>query len=183
MNDETKTQIVPDEVVMSKIHLIRGQKVMLDYDLAELYEIENKVLKQAVRRNMERFPPDFLFELTLAEYHSLRSQIVTLEKGRGKHSKYLTLAFSEQGIAMLSSILNSPKAIQMNIAIIRTFVFIRQYALTHKDLTEKLKELEIKYNQQFKDIYEALHYLLQNDKQQQTQSARKRIGYKLPDET
>jgi len=87
MNDETKTQIVPDEVVISKIHLIRGQKVMLDYDLAELYEIENKVLKQAVRRNMERFPPDFLFELTLAEYHSLRSQIVTLEKGRGKHSK------------------------------------------------------------------------------------------------
>lgn len=103
MNDETKTQIVPDEVVMSKIHLIRGQKVMLDYDLADLYEIENKVLKQAVRRNMERFPPDFLFELSLAEYHSLRSQTVTLEKGRGRHSKYLTLAFSEQGIARLNN--------------------------------------------------------------------------------
>ena len=109
MNDETKTQIVPDEVVMSKIHLIRGQKVMLDYDLAELYEIENKVLKQSVKRNMDRFPPDFLFELTFDEYHSLRSQFVTLEKGRGKHSKYLTFAFSEQGIAMLSSILNSSK--------------------------------------------------------------------------
>jgi len=183
MNDETKTQIVPDEVVMSKIHIIRGQKVMLDYDLAELYEIENKVLKQAVKRNMDRFPPDFLFELTFDEYHSLRSQIVTLEKGRGKHSKYSTFAFSEQGIAMLSSILNSSMPIQINIAIIRTFVFIRQYALTNKDLTEKLKELEIKYNKQFKDVYEALHYLLHKDKQQQSQSLRKRIGYKLPNES
>ncbi len=96
------------QTIQSKIYEIRGQKVMLDFDLAHLYATETKVLKQAVRRNMQRFPPDFLFELTKEEYQVLRSQIVTLEPGRGKYSKYTPFAFTEQGVAMLASILNSP---------------------------------------------------------------------------
>jgi hypothetical protein len=163
--------------IQSKIHETRGLKVMLDFDLAELYEVPTKVLKQAVKRNIERFPSDFLFEITREEYNFLRSQIVTLENGKGKHSKYLSYAFTEQGVAMLASVLNSPKAIEVNIAIVRAFVFVRQYALSHKDLTEKLKELECKYNKQFKDVYEALNYLLNKDKQEVKQKERKRIGY------
>lgn len=167
------------QAIQSKIYEIRGQKVMLDFDLAELYETETKVLKQAVRRNINRFPSDFMFELTKEEYHSLRSQYVTLENsGRGKYSKYLPFAFTEQGVAMLSSVLNSPKAIEVNIQVIRAFVFLRQYALSHKDLTEKLKELESKYNQQFKDVYEAINYLLQKGKQEDAHKERKQIGYK-----
>jgi len=151
---------------------------MLDFDLAELYETETKRLKEAVRRNIKRFPSDFMFELTPNENIALRSQIASLETGKGKHSKYLPFAFTEQGVAMLASVLNSPKAIEVNILIVRAFVFMRQYALTHKDLTVKLKELESKYNKQFKDIYEALNYLLNKDKQQIEQSERKQIGFK-----
>lgn len=150
-------------LIQSKIYEFRGQKVMLDFDLAELYETETKRLKEAVRRNIDRFPPDFMFELTRDEYNSLRSQIATLETGRGKYSKFNSFAFTEQGVAMLASILNSPKAIEVNIQIVRAFVFIRQYALTHKDLTLKLKTLETKYNKQFKDVYEALRYLMDKD--------------------
>jgi len=166
------------QIIQNKIYEVRGQKVMLDYDLAELYNTETKRLKEAVRRNFDRFPSDFMFELTRDEYIFLRTQIATLEPGRGKHSKFNPFAFTEQGVAMLASVLNSPKAIQVNIAIVRAFVFIRQYALSHKDLTDKLKELENKYNKQFKDVYEALNYLLQNDEQQKKQSERKRIGFR-----
>jgi hypothetical protein len=102
---------------------------------------------------------------------------VIVETGRGRHSKYLPLAFKEQGLAMLSGILNSAKAIEVNIAIMRSFVFIRQYALTHKDLTDKLTELENKYDTQFNDVYQALNYLLEKDKQETDQKERKRIGY------
>ena len=164
--------------IESKIYEVRGQKIMLDFDLAELYGTQTKILKQAVRRNIKRFPKDFMFEVTKDEYNVLRSQIVTLKNGRGKHSKYNPFAFTEQGVAMLSSVLNSPKAIEVNIQIIRAFVFIRQYALTHKDLTGKLKELESKYNKQFKDVYEAINYLLKKDKQEIEQNERKRIGFK-----
>lgn len=108
-------------VIQNKVYTLRGCKIMLDFDLAELYEIETKVLKQAVRRNIERFPDDFMFELTKEEYGFLRSQIVTLEKGKGRYSKYLPFAFTEQGVAMLSSVLNSYKAIQVNITIMRAF--------------------------------------------------------------
>lgn len=164
--------------IENKIYEVRGQKIMLDVDLAEMYETETKVLKQSVKRNITRFPTDFMFELTREEYNFLRSQIVTLEKGKGKYSKYLPFAFTEQGVAMLSSVLNSDKAIHVNIAIIRAFVFIRQYALTHKDLTNKLKELETKYNKQFKDVYEAINYLLKDDKQKKNQTERNKIGFK-----
>lgn len=141
------------QLIQSRIYEIRGQRVMLDFDLAELYDVETRVLNQAVKRNIERFPADFMFQLDKNEWESLRSQIVILKTGRGRHSKYLPLAFTEQGLAMLSGILNSQKAIEVNIAIMRAFVFIRQYALSHKDLTDKLKELENKYNTQFSDVY------------------------------
>lgn len=164
--------------IQSKIYEIRGQKVMLDFDLAELYETETRTLKQAVRRNIDRFPSDFMFELTREEYNSLRSQFVILETGKGKYSKFNPFAFTEQGVAMLASILNSSIAIQVNIAIVRAFVLMRQYALTHKDLTDKLQVLEEKYNKKFKDVYEAINYLLQKDKETAAQKERKPIGFK-----
>jgi len=149
---------------------------MLDFDLAELYEIDNRRLKEAVRRNRNRFPIDFMFDLSKEEFDSLRSQIATLKNlGRGQHIKYLPYAFTEQGVAMLSSVLNSPKAIEVNIAIIRAFVFLRQYALSHKDLTEQLKALESKYNKKFEDVYEAIRYLLKKDKKP---TERNPIGFK-----
>jgi ORF6N domain len=164
--------------IQSKIHEIRGVNVMLDFDLAILYETSPKRLKEAVRRNLDRFPEDFMFELTSDESKSLRTQTATLEKGRGKHAKYLSFAFTEQGIAMLSSILNSPKAIHINIQIIRTFVMLRQFALSHKELTTKLKELETKYDQQFNSVAQAIDYLLKKDQAQTSQQNRKKIGFK-----
>jgi hypothetical protein len=161
--------------IQTKIYEVRGQKIMLDFDLAELYEVETKRLKEAVRRNLNRFPKDFMFELTKDEFESLRSQIASSKRGG---VRYLPFAFTEQGVAMLSSVLNSDKAIEVNIAIIRAFVFIRQYALTHKDLTDKLKDIETKYDKQFKDVYEAINFLIKKDKQQTEQKERKRIGYK-----
>lgn len=163
------------KIIEQKIFEIRGQKVMLDFDLAALYEVPTKSLNLAVKRNLKRFPFDFMFQLTDAEWESLRFQIETSNRG-GR--RYIPYAFTEQGVAMLSGILNSEKAIQINISIMRAFVIIREYALTHKDLTAKLKEIETKYDRQFKDVYEALNYLLKKDKQQITQNERKRIGFK-----
>ncbi len=163
------------QTIQSKIYDIRGQRVMLDFDLAELYEVETKRLKEAVRRNIDRFPSDFMFELTKDEFASLRSQIASSKRGG---TRFMPFAFTEQGVAMLATVLNSPKAIQVNIQIIRAFVFLRQYALSHKELTEKLQELESKYNKQFKDVYEALNYLLQKDKQETEQKERAKIGFK-----
>ena len=164
------------EAIQTKIYEIRGLKVMLDYDLAELYEVQTKNLNLAVKRNFKRFPYDFMFQLSANEWESLRLQIET-SKGRGG-TRYLPYAFTEQGVSMLSGILNSEKAIDVNISIMRAFVFIRQYALTHKDLTAKLHELESKYDTQFKDVYDAISYLLAKDKTDTNQKQRKRIGYK-----
>lgn len=167
--------------IQEKIIEIRGQKVMLDFDLAELYNTETKVLKQAVRRNIERFPSDFMFELKKEEYDSLRSHFVTLENGRGKYSKYLPFAFTEQGVAMLSSVLKSSKAVEVNISIIRVFVFIRQYALSHKDLTEKLLDLESKFDIRFLDVYDALKFLMDEKQNQIDWNRRKQIGFQTSD--
>ena len=164
--------------IESKIYEVRGQKVMLDFDLAELYGTETKYLKRAVRSNLLRFPKDFMFELTNEEWESLRCRISTLDSGRGKHTKYLPFVFTEQGVAMLSSVLKSDKAIEVNIAIMRAFVFMRQYALSHKDLTEKLTALETKYDTQFDDVYGAIEFLLKKDKQETEHKERKRIGFK-----
>ena len=165
--------------IETKIYEIRGQKVMLDFDLAELYETETKYLKRSVRANMRRFPNDFMFELSKIEWETLRCNFSTSNKRGG--TRYLPFAFTEQGVSMLSSVLGSEKAIDVNIAIMRAFVFMRQYALTHKDLTEKLREIETKYDKQFKDVYDAINFLLQKDKQQTAQQSRKRIGFKTGD--
>ncbi len=132
-------------VIQNKIYEIRGQRVMLDFDLAALYRVETKVLKQAVRRNMERFPAEFLFELTNDEYNSLkdslRSQIVTSNKGG---IRYMPFAFTEQGVSMLSAVLKSPLAIQTNIAIMRAFVAMRNYITTTRTITAELAEIRAK---------------------------------------
>lgn len=165
------------EKIQTKIYEIRGQKVMLDFDLSEMYEVENRALKQAVKRNPDRFPNDFMFQLTKIEWQELITICDKLPDGV-KFSPATPFAFTEQGVSMLSSVLKSKKALLVNIAIMRAFVFMRQYALTHKDLTEKLQELENKYDQQFKDVYEAISFLLQRDSQEKEQKQRKRIGFK-----
>lgn len=164
--------------IQSKIYEIRNQKVMLDFDLAQLYEVETKVLNQAVKRNADRFPNDFMFQLTREEYNSLRSQIVTLENGKGQHSKYEPYAFTEQGVSMLSSVLKSKKAVQVNISIMRVFVAVKQMILGNTELSKKLEELETKYNKQFSDVYEALNYLMDIKKADDKLKKRTKIGYK-----
>jgi len=155
------------QIIQNKIYEVRGFKVMLDLDLAVLYGVETRALKQAVKRNQARFPEDFLFVLTEKETEYMVSQNVIPSKSH--FGGAAPFAFTEQGVAMLSAVLKSKKAIQANIAIMRAFVFIRQYAISHKDLTLKLKELEGKYDKNFKDIYEAINYLLQKDNLQTTQ--------------
>ena len=151
---------------------------MLDMDLAKLYEVETKALKQAVRRNSNRFPEDFMFQLTKEEWNALRSQFVTLEGGKGNHPKYLPFAFTEQGVAMLSAILSSQRAIQASIQIMRAFVLMRQWALNHQELSEKLTALEQQYGQKFKDIEQVLNYLIQKDQKTIQQAGREQVGYK-----
>ena len=155
--------LIPQGTIASKIFLLRGKKVMLDEDLAALYSVETKQLKRQVRRNIERFPDDFIFELTQKEHQDfLRCQIGTLEKGQ--HSKYLPYVFTEQGIAMLSSVLNSEKAIEVNIVIIRTFVRLRQILASHKDLAHKLKELEqkvISHDVEIQAVFDAIRKMIE----------------------
>jgi hypothetical protein len=133
---------VPVELIARRIYAIRGQKVMLDADLAELYHVETRALNQAVRRNLDRFPEDFMFQLNEEEAAALRSQIVTLETGRGRYSKYAPYAFTEHGVAMLSSVLRSKRAVQMNILIVRAFIQIRELLATNKELAERVEKLE-----------------------------------------
>ena len=149
---------------------------MLDSDLAEMYEVETKVFNQAVKRNLRRFPADFMFTLTEKEFQSLRSQIVTSKRGG---TRYLPSAFTEQGVAMLFSILNSDKAIDVNIAIIRTFVLVKQSVLDYKDLSADLKKLERKSNKNFKEIFIALNHLITKKQEEDTLKDRQRIGFKL----
>ena len=147
------------EIIQSKIFELDGQKVMFDFDLSALYDVETRTLKQAVRRNIQRFPKDFLIELSMDQWRELIT-ICDILPETAKFSRVPPFAFTEQGIAMLSTVLKSDKAIQVNIAIMRAFVFLRQYALNHQDLTGKLDELEKSYNKKFQDIYEAINYLL-----------------------
>jgi len=163
--------------IQNKIYTIRDQRVMLDYDLALMYEVETRVLNQSVKRNINRFPLDFMFQLTHTEWNSMSSQIVmTSPNTRPKKSP--PYAFTEQGLAMLSGILKSDKAVNVNISIMRAFVVLRQFALTNDSLAHKLKEIETKYDKQFKDIYEAINFLINKEKQQITQKERIKIGYK-----
>jgi len=167
-------EIIPHEVIERKIFIIRGQKVMLSPILAELYGVETRALIQAVKRNAERFPEDFMFQLTDEEYKNLKSQIVISSWG-GSRRAY-PYAFTEQGVSMLSSVLNSKRAIQVNIAIIRTFVRLKQMLLTHKDLAQKLSELERrmeKHDEHIHTIFQAIRQLMN----QPPEPSKRKIGF------
>jgi hypothetical protein len=156
----SERSLIPVERITSAIVLLRGHKVLLDTDLAALYGVGVKALNQAVRRNRERFPTDFMFQLSTEEMAALRSQTVTLKTGRGAHRKYRPYAFTEQGVAMLSSVLRSPRAVQVNIEIMRAFVRLRQMLASHADLARKLDALEKKYDVQFKVVFDAIRELM-----------------------
>ncbi len=148
-------QTVKYSDIEKMIYIVRGHKVMLDSDLAALYEVETKSVNRAVRRNLDRFPEDFMFQLTAEEYEILRCQIGTLRLEHGQHRKYLPLVFTEQGVAMLSGVLNSPKAVQVNISIVRTFVKLRQLLL-QEDLSDRMKKLEIGTDKLFRVVFQRL---------------------------
>jgi len=181
--------------IQNRIYEIRGQRIMLDRDLAALYEVEIKFLNQAVKRNLRRFPEDFMFQLKREEFEALRLQFETLEKddgplrlqiatlktGRGQHRKYLPYAFTEQGVAMLSGVLHSDKAVKMNIAIMRAFVEIRRLALQQNDLKEQLAELRSRLGEhdvQLNNIYDALENLLDEKAAEKNWADRERIGFR-----
>ncbi len=151
-----RSEIIPIERIAASIYVVRGQKIMLDADLAVLYGVETKVLNQAVRRNIERLPEDFMFQLTPDEASALRSQIVTLKRGRGTHPKYAPLAFTEQGVAMLSGMLRSKRAVEVNIGIMRTFVRIRQVLATNEELARRVAQ----HDRQIGVLFENLQKLL-----------------------
>lgn len=151
---------------------------MLDYDLAELYEVETKRLNEAVKRNTERFPERFMFRLSVKEWEQMRSQFATASAQSKRNTAVTPFAFTEHGVTMLASVLKSKKAIRVNIAIVEAFIALKEFASGYKEIDERLKELEASYNKQFKDVYEAIDYLLQKDKQEIRQKDRKRIGYR-----
>jgi len=151
-------ELIPIKRIETKIILLRGQKVMLDRDLAALYGVRTSILKRAVTRNSERFPEDFMFVLDMQEVANLRCQFGTSSSWGG--TRYVPMAFTEQGVAMLSSVLNSQRAIQVNIAIMRAFVRLRQILATHTDLARKLDELEKKYDEQFRVVFDAMRELM-----------------------
>lgn len=164
MND-----LIPIENIAQKIYIIRERKVMLDNDLAEMYGVQTKILNKAVKRNMERFPEDFMLQLNKDEYNSLRFQIGTLK--RGQHSKYLPYVFTEQGVAMLSSVLKSKKAAMVNVTIMRAFVKMREYLATHKQIIDKLK----KHDENFVILFNVLKQLTDKPKEQ---IKKKQIGFR-----
>ncbi len=166
------------QVIQTKIYEVRGQKVMLDFDLAELYEVETKRLNEAVKRNTERFLERFMFRLTVIEWENMRSQFATASTQTKRNVAVTPFAFTEHGVTMLASVLKSDKAIKVNIAIVEAFIALKEFALNYKEIDDKLKELENTYNKQFKDVYEAINYLLQKNKQETNQKERKQIGYK-----
>jgi hypothetical protein len=165
-----KQPLVPVDRIEQAILLIRGEKVILDAELAVLYGVETKVLVQAVKRHLDRFPQDFMFQLTKEEFDHLRSQIVTSSRWGGR--RYPPYAFTEQGVAMLSSVLNSPRAIQVNIEIMRAFIRLRRMLATHEELARKLEELEQKYDEQFQVVFEAIRQLMAPPEPE-----RRRIGF------
>jgi hypothetical protein len=176
--------IIPDEVVMSKIYLIRGVKVMLDRDLAELYGVETKYLKRQVKRNTLRFPEDFMFQLTDQEFQDWRRQFVTSNEDK-MGLRYAPFAFTEDGVAQLSTVLGSERAIKVNIQIIRLFGKMRKMVLTHKDILLKLDQLERNDMEQDKNIHLIFEYLkeLERTKQEDLELiARKKIGFKRSEE-
>ena len=159
------------ENIPQRILTIRGHRVMLDVDLAELYDVPTKSLNQAIRRNMDRFPEDFMFQLTEAEFADLRSQFVTSKKKRGGR-RYMPYVFTEQGVAMLSGVLNSDRAVQVNIAIMRAFVRMRETMASHRELAQRLNTLEKTYDAHFRVVFDAIRALMEPPK-----TPRRRIGF------
>ena len=159
--------------IENRIFLLRGEKVMFDFHLAELYGVGTRVLMQSVQRNRDRFPEDFMFQIDSKELTALRSQIVISKPGRGG-TRYAPFAFTEQGVAMLSSVLNSPRAVQVNIAIVRAFVKLRQLLSTHVELARKLAALERKYDEQFKIVFDAIRALMSDD---EVPASHREIGF------
>ena len=178
-NKEDKIML-PDEIIMSKIYFIRGQKVMIDRDLAELYGVETKYLKRQVKRNIVRFPDDFMFELTKEEFNEWRSQFVTSKEDR-LGLRYAPYAFTEDGVAQLSTVLKSERAIKVNIQIIRLFSRMRRMVLTHQEILKKLEDLERKsivHDEKFILIFEYLKQLEQTKQEELDYQNRKKIGLK-----
>ena len=171
--DGAKGAAIPLERIAQAILLIRGQKVMLDDVLAALYGVQIRALNQAVKRNSDRFPDDFMFQLTAVETAVLRSQFVTLKRGSGRHRKYRPYVFTEQGVAMLSSVLRSERAVRVNIEIMRAFVRLRQMLSSHADLARQLEALEKKYDAQFKVVFDAIRELMAPPEPM----AKRRIGF------
>ncbi len=165
--------LIPAEQIANAIRVIRGQRVLLDADLARLYDVETRVLNQAVRRNRERFPADFMFQLTTEEDARLRSQIVILDAARGRHRKFRPYAFTEQGVAMLSGVLHSPKAVAVNVEIMRAFVELRRVLESNVGLARKLEALERKYDGQFTAVFEAIRQMMAPPNR-----PRRKIGFK-----
>jgi len=170
--------LLSEETISNKIYFIRGQKVMLDRDLALLYGVETRILKQAVKRNISRFPEDFMFELTKIEYDSLRSQFVILKKGRGEHQKFLPSAFTEHGVLMLSSVLKSDKAIQTNIQIMRIFTKVRQMLLDTTEIKVDILQIQKKLENHDKNIELVFSYLDELTEKKENEEERVKIGYK-----
>ncbi|MFD2202499.1 ORF6N domain-containing protein [Shivajiella indica] len=186
---QNPSDLIIQERITRSIYLVRNQKVMMDSDLAEMYGVETKILNQAVKRNVDRFPEDFMFQLSYQEWgdlqvrieeqnevHSLRSQIVTLKNERGRHRKYLPYVFTEQGVAMLSSVLKSKTAIQVNISIMRVFVKMREWAANYQDLIKKIDELsqnQSEHNEHIRNIYQIIEELVRP-----TFTERNAIGFK-----
>lgn len=168
---------VPDEIITNKIYLIRGQKVMLDRDLAELYGVETKVLKQAVRRNIKRFPEDFMFEMTKQELEIWRSQFATSNQDK-KGLRYAPFCFTEQGVTMLSCVLNSERAIEVNIRIIRIFTKLREMLTDNLNLKLEIEEIKKKLTNHSKNIELVFNYLDELIKKKENKKPRKQIGYK-----
>ena len=169
-----KEILIPDDIISSKIYLIRNQKVMLDKDLSELYAVETKQLKRQVRRNLERFPEDFMFELSQQEFDNLRSQFGTSSWGG---SRYVPMAFTEQGVAMLSSVLNSPTAIKVNIQIIRVFTKIREMLTDTLSMKLEIEEIKKKLSNHTKNIELVFNYLDELIDKKENSEPRKKIGY------
>ena len=174
----SKTPLVPTEVIERRIYIIRRQKVMLDRDLAELYGVATKVFNQAVSRNRDRFPEDFMFQLDKQEFENWRSQIMTSNPELKMGARRRPYAFTEQGVAMLSSVLRSKRAVQVNIAIMRTFVALRQLLATNKDLARKLTALERKYDDKFRVVFDAIRQLMAPPTDEEE---RRQIGFSTDD--
>lgn len=174
MKTKKEKQLIPQAVIEQKIFLIRGKKVMLDKDLALIYGVATKVFNQAVKRNAKRFPDDFMFQLNKKEMQNLKSQFVTSSWGGVRKLPY---AFTEQGVAMLSSVLNSDRAIEVNIQIIRTFVKLREMIISNKELRIRMDKLEEKYDKRFKAVFDVLRSLIENNSKVEKTVKKRPLGF------